>query len=83
MTDTLLTVLAIELGAILFAMVGIFALETWAMILRAREQNHNHGGGSLRILSPEELIERGFDPRQFSNPPKPVEPVSAQAGQYL
>lgn len=84
MTETLITILAIELGVIIFAMTCIFALETWAMILRSREQTHNHSEGRLRILSPEELMERGIDPRQFGNPGKPVETIpTAVSGQYL
>ena len=81
MTDTLLVILAIELGLILLAMVGIFGLDTYAIFQR----NKSEGTRTLRILTPEELIAHGMDPKDFMNPAvKAPGAVEAKAsGQYL
>jgi hypothetical protein len=81
MTDALLIILAIELGLILFAMVGIFGLDTLALFQR----NRSEGTRTLRVMTPEELIAAGLNPKDFMNPtakvPGAVE--AAASGQYL
>ena len=82
MTEALLVILAIELGLILLAMVGIFGLDTFAIFQR----NKSEGNRTLRILTPEELIAHGMDPKDFMNPGSPKTPVAGDAkaaGQYL
>ncbi len=81
MNETLLTILAIELGAIFFAMVGIFALETYTLFLRSKEDHAGHGG--LRVVSPEELIAHGLNPKDFINGAKIESIPVAASGQYL
>jgi len=82
MQETLLAILAIELGFILFAMVGIFGLDTYAIHQRNKAEGGNR---TLRILTPEELIAHGMDPKEFMNPVsvKPPTTVDTQSGQYL
>jgi hypothetical protein len=81
MTETLLIILAIELGAIFFAMVGIFALETYALYQRSKEDRMGHGG--LHIMTREEALAHGLNPKEFMNGAK-IEPLPVAAiGQYL
>lgn len=82
MTDTLLVILAIELGFILLAMVGIFGLDTFAIFQRNRAESG--GNRTMRIMTPEELIAAGLNPKDFMNPTAEVPgAVKAAAGQYL
>lgn len=82
MTETLLVILAIELGLILFAMVGIFGLDTFAIFQR----NQSEGTRTLRLMTPEELVAHGMDPKEFMNASTAKAPGAVEAassGQYL
>ena len=80
MTEALLVILAIELGIIILGIVGIFGLDTLALFQR----NKSEGNRTLRILTPEEILAHGMDPKDFLNPtPKVPGAVEAKSGQYL
>lgn len=82
MTETLLGIIAAELGAIFFAMVAIFGMETYSLYLRSKEQDKPN---QLRILTKEELIANGIDPNEFmnGNAPKVNSIPTAAHGEYL
>ena len=83
MTDIVLGIIAAELGFLLMCVVGIFVLDVYALHLRGKEPTQ--GSRTMRIMTPEELVAAGLDPKDFLNPtakaPGAVE--AAASGQYL
>ena len=81
MQELLLTILAIELGLVLLGVVAVFGLDAYALILRGKESQRS---GTLRILTQEEMLAHGLNPKDYLNPTPPVPgAVEAKAGQYL
>ena len=84
MTDIFLGIIAAELGFMVMCVVGIFTLDTFAIFQRNRADKCVNG--TLRVLTPEEMIANGLDPKNFMNPTSSAPgAVGAQvgSGQYL